>query len=75
MTVRELIELLKTEDQDALVCISSDEEGNTIRPVTEPLGESLGMKGDWRNEIELIHPDDEDEFEDDEMFNVVVIYP
>lgn len=74
MTVQELIELLKAEDQDALVCVSSDEEGNTIRTVCEPLGSSKACQGDW-SDIDLIHPEDENEYDDDEKFDVVTIYP
>lgn len=72
MTVRELIKLLKEcDDQDALVVMSSDAEGNrfdTVKAVQEGL-----YRLEWK---ELIHPDDAKEMDEfDKLSNVMVIWP
>lgn len=78
MTVKELIELLIAEDQDAEVYVSSDEEGNTIKPVQEPIGAHPAMNCVYQTgEIDIVDPDDvaAGEWDDDDIFNVIVIYP
>ena len=38
VTVKELKELLKNEDDDAIIVLSSDEEGNSFSPLHESYG-------------------------------------
>jgi hypothetical protein len=71
MKVKELIKLLKTEDSDSIVLLSSDEEGNSFSPLRE-----VSDEGHWDK--------DTGSFESDELFNplllektpkVVVLWP
>lgn len=71
MKVKELVEELSKLDQDSLVLVSSDEEGNSIRPL-EYVGEEQGFEED-RNEWFCLHPDDFDDYPDRKI--VVLLSP
>ena len=68
LSVKNLIELLKEEDSDTLVYLSSDEEGNEYSPLSRVFGSAFVDKHD-----ELIF-EEEDE-EDEALRKVLIFYP
>jgi len=69
MTVKNLQELLGKLPQDLEVLVGSDDEGNSFRRV--PKG--WVSKELFSEDLDLIQPDDYDDFEDDELYPFVVI--
>lgn len=71
MNVGELKSALADIPDDTPVLIASDEEGNNFNNFTE-LSESYVHNDE---PMEPIHPDDEDEYERDELHLCVVLWP
>jgi len=69
MLVQDLIKVLKELPQDLEVLVGSDDEGNSFRKV--PKG--WVSRELFSEDLDLIHPDDYDDFEDDELCPFVVI--
>lgn len=44
MTVKQLVKLLKTLDQDAIIDIASDEEGNSFGDISDSIAEGTLVK-------------------------------
>ena len=67
MKVKELIEKLKLEDEDAEVILSADEEGNYYSPLEGTLGFGRGYyisKNTWSGQfLNQIYIDDKNELE------------
>lgn len=74
MRVSELISRLQLLNQDARVLISSDEEGNRINILFDVEPQKFAYADDG-SEVDLVHPDDEGEYEDDELLEAVVLWP
>ena len=77
MKVRELVEKLLNEDQDAEVFVASDEEGNSINPLWSAVASQYLDTG---SEIDLIHPADIEagEYDEDDIADFgsgVVLWP
>jgi hypothetical protein len=72
MKVGELIALLGLLDQDALVVLASDAEGNGYGEL-EPDGIEAGKGVVEEREINVLHPDDYESYDD--LKNVVTFYP
>lgn len=53
MTVAELIELLKTVEQDRIVVMSKDSEGNGYSPLSGIFTAAYGAESTWSGEIGL----------------------
>lgn len=76
MKVKELIEFLKTQNQDAMVLLSSDEEGNSYSPVDiENCGYASGNfdkeKGTVVDPANIIYTMDEKDMHGD----YIILYP
>lgn len=67
MKIKELIEKLKLEDEDAEVILSADEEGNYYSPLEGTLGFGRGYyipENTWRGQfLNQIYIDDKNELE------------
>lgn len=72
MKVAELVARLQLLDQDATVLVSSDEEGNHIGTLYDVEPQKFIDYGD---EINIIHPDDEESYEDEDMQEGVILWP
>lgn len=73
MKVKELIKQLKTLPEDTEVWLSSDEEGNDFNPLLD-----LGFCLAWRHskwEFDLIDPDEKDEYPQDQIQELLVLWP
>lgn len=53
MTVKELIDILSTADPNAVIVVSSDEEGNSYRYAHNIDATDLNCEGSWEVEIGL----------------------
>jgi hypothetical protein len=73
MKVGELIDALSALPEDATVLVASDEEGNRISELYSADTQKFIDYGE--GEINLIHPDDEDDYEDDDPSLAVVLWP
>ncbi len=75
MKVKELIELLKKEDQEREVIMSKDGEGNNFSPFADISRQTYEADSTWSGEIGVdeLTDDDEDEFIYDEK--VIVLWP
>lgn len=69
MNVRQLIKMLSGYDGDMPVVVASDAEGNGT-PMLSDVGHSA-----MTDDGELVHPDDVADHEDDELTQVVVLWP
>lgn len=76
LTVKKLIAYLKKLDQDALVILSSDSEGNSFSPLSTPHGEGLFVadstwSGEW------VDPEDEDRdgYDEENAHKAVFFFP
>ena len=76
MKVKELVEFLKKQQQDAEVLLSSDEEGNTYSPCDiEQCGYATG-NFDKKNNSPLSIKDAIYTMDEDEMHgNYIILYP
>lgn len=74
MTKRELIQILEESDapDNTLIMLSSDEEGNSYRiaNIDSYVSKAYGGGHEW----EVLHPDDEDEYEPSELTDVLVFW-
>lgn len=73
MNVRQLIAELSNFDPNALVIMSSDSEGNHFNPVYEIGDSKYAPYDEWSGEV--IHPDDEDEYDPSDITDAVVLWP
>lgn len=73
MTVSELIKFLQKQDQNAMVLLSSDEEGNTYSPLDiECCGYATGNFEETKDYMSLsIYSMDESEMQG----NYIILYP
>ena len=72
MFVKEAIALLQLADPEAVLVISSDEEGNSYREADISIDESFYRDSDG---LQSIHPDDDpEEYESAQPFNAVVVW-
>jgi hypothetical protein len=72
MNVRELIEILEKFPQDSLVCCASDEEGNSIGAIYGPLFHKAQKDGRF---FDIIDDEYVDDYEDEDLIDIVVIWP
>lgn len=74
MNVREAIEILQQADPEAIVFVSSDEEGNSYRLANISIDDIMCDQGEWVS----CHPDDlsNGEYEgwEDDMVDAVVVW-
>lgn len=74
ITVAEAIEILKEADPEAILFVSSDEEGNSYRPAAVSINETMCDQDEWVS----CHPDDivSGEYEgwEDKMIDAVVVW-
>jgi len=69
MLVKELIELLQEQDQDSLVIMSKDGEGNRFSPFSD-LGDYLYTPDStWSGSI--LNPEDQDEYHEDDWSDML----
>lgn len=72
MIVKEAIALLQLADPDAVLVISSDQEGNSYREGRVSIDESFYRDSDG---LQSIHPDDDpEEYEPAQPFSAVVVW-
>lgn len=69
MNVKELIAELKNYDPEMEIIVSSDEEGNSFSSLYT-IGAAICYQDG--NEISLVHPDDIDDYDEDELDTVLV---
>ena len=73
-TVAEALEILKDADPEAILFVSSDEEGNSYRMASISINETMCDQGEWVS----CHPDDisSGEYEgwEDDMVRAVVLW-
>lgn len=74
LTVRELIETLQTLDQDQLVVLSKDAEGNNFSPLEDYSTGRYEATSTWSGEV-YSQEDIEEGFGDDGLPTVVVLWP
>jgi len=70
MNVKQLIDELSVLNPNLEVVVAEDEEGNGF----EFLGDVIISKFD-KSGMETVHPDDVDEWDQDELITVVVLWP
>lgn len=72
MIVKEAIALLQLADPEAVLIVSSDEEGNSYREGSVSIDESFYRNSDG---LQPIHPDDDpEEYEPAKPFSAVVVW-
>lgn len=69
MKVHELMELLSALPQNVELWVSRDEEGNAFNRLAYVEEEYMSV------DMEPIHPDDLDEYDEDEVTRAVVLWP
>lgn len=71
MTKEEFIEYIKTLPEHITFLISSDEEGNSYRKARiSEIEKAVCINGEW----ETVHPDDIEDYEDEELIDVIVFW-
>lgn len=74
MKVKELIKFLKTQKQDALVCLSCDEEGNNYSPLANNYFVQLGnFEEDAKDEMSKY--DNWSIDEEDKKGDYIILFP
>jgi hypothetical protein len=70
--VKELIEKLNTLNPELDVWVAADQEGNAFNDL-----EFVYTSAAWRDgfEQDTVHPDDVEDYTEEELFEVVVIWP
>lgn len=76
MNVRELKEQLADLPDDLPVLLAGDPEGNDFRTLTEISEAKIPLNDDKHGYTEsVLHPDDEDAYEDHELEDRLVLWP
>lgn len=71
MTVKELMELLKTYSEDTLVVLSEDSEGNGFSPLADHCSAMYIAESTWSGYIEA----DGDEEENSDAVPALILWP